>query len=169
MKLAAVLVVSVSFAGLACAQDSHPLVDAMIKHYQASKELTLAVADAMPADQYSFKATDPEMSFGEQMNHIAAANANYCAAGLETKSPFGELKDASKPAAEKNLNTAFDFCLDGLKKLTDAGLTKVTGTGARQATVFERFWGGFTHTAHHRGQAEVYLRLKGITPPQYKF
>jgi len=169
MKLAAVLLVSVSFAGLACAQDSHPLVDAMIKHYQASKELTLAVADAMPADSYTFKATDAEMSFGEQMNHIAAANANYCAAGLETKSPFGELKDASKAAAVQNLNTAFDFCLDGLKKLTDAGLTKVTGAGARQATVFERFWGGFTHTAHHRGQAEVYLRLKGITPPQYKF
>ena len=169
MKLAAVLVVSVSFAGLACAQDSHPLVDAMIKHYQASKELTLAVADAMPAESYTFKATDAEMSFGEQLNHIAAANANYCAQGLETKSPFGELKDASKDAAEKNLNTAFDFCLEGLKKLTDAGLTKTVGSGARQGLVFERFWGGFTHTAHHRGQAEVYLRLKGITPPQYKF
>jgi uncharacterized damage-inducible protein DinB len=169
MKLAVLLAVSVACIGLACAQDSHPLVDAMVKHYQASKELTLAVADAMPADQYSFKATDAEMSFGEQMNHIAAANANYCAAGLETKSPFGKLDDASKAAAEKNLNTAFEFCLDGLKKLTDAGLGKLTGTGARQATVFERFWGGFTHTAHHRGQAEVYLRLKGITPPQYKF
>jgi uncharacterized damage-inducible protein DinB len=23
--------------------------------------------------------------------------------------------------------------------------------------------------AHHRGQTEVYLRLKGITPPQYKW
>jgi len=25
------------------------------------------------------------------------------------------------------------------------------------------------HMAHHRGQAEVYLRLKGITPPPYKW
>jgi len=169
MKIAAVLLASVCYIGLAFAQDGHPMVDALVKHYQASKELTLAVADAMPAENYSFKATDAEMSFGEQMNHIAGANANYCAAGLETKSPLGKLDDASKAAAEKNINAAFDFCIDGLKKLTDAGLTKVTGTGARQATVFERFWGGFTHTAHHRGQAEVYLRLKGITPPQYKF
>lgn len=167
MKLAAIL--AVSCVGLAYSQDSHPLVDTLVKHYQASKELTLAVADAMPADNYSFKATDPQMSFGEQMNHIAAANANYCAAGLETKSPLGKLDDASKAAAVKNLNTAFDFCLDGLKKLTDAGLMKTVGSGARQRTVFECFWGGFTHTAHHRGQAEVYLRLKGITPPQYKF
>jgi len=169
MKISVIVALSVSAIGLVYAQDSHPLVDALAKHYQASKELTLAVADAMPAENYSFKATDAEMSFGEQMNHIASANANYCATGLETKSPLGKLDDASKTAAVKNLNAAFDFCLDGLKKLTDAGLTKTVGTEARQATVFERFWGGFTHTAHHRGQAEVYLRLKGITPPQYKF
>jgi uncharacterized damage-inducible protein DinB len=169
MKLTTVLAVFVSCMGLAYAQDSHVLVDALVKHYEASKDLTLAVANAMPDADYSFKATDPEMSFGQQINHIAAANANYCAAGLETKNPLGKLEDNSKAAAVKNVNTAFDFCIDGLKKLTDTGLTKLTGTAPRQATVFERFWGGFTHTAHHRGQAEVYLRLKGITPPQYKF
>jgi uncharacterized damage-inducible protein DinB len=27
----------------------------------------------------------------------------------------------------------------------------------------------FTHTAHTRGQAEVYLRVKGIKPPDYRF
>ena len=26
-----------------------------------------------------------------------------------------------------------------------------------------------THTAHHRGQLEVYLRMKGIQPPDYMF
>ncbi len=169
MKLTIVLTAFASCMGLAYAQDSHVLVDALVKHYEASRDLTLAVANAMPDADYSFKATDPEMSFGQQINHIAAANANYCAAGMDTKSPLGKLDDNSKGAAVKNVNIAFDFCLDGLKKLSDSGLTKLTGTAPRQATVFERFWGGFTHTAHHRGQAEVYLRLKGITPPQYKF
>ena len=27
----------------------------------------------------------------------------------------------------------------------------------------------FVHTAHHRAQCEVYLRLKGIKPPNYRF
>jgi uncharacterized damage-inducible protein DinB len=169
MQLTIVLTAVISCMGLAYAQDSHVLVDALVKHYEASRELTLAVANAMPDADYSFKATEPEMSFGQQINHIAAANANYCAGGLETKSPFGKLEDNSKAAAIKNVNTAYDFCIDGLKKFTDASLAKMTGTAPRQATVFERFWGGFTHTAHHRGQVEVYLRLKGITPPQYKF
>jgi len=27
----------------------------------------------------------------------------------------------------------------------------------------------FVHTAHHRAQCEVYLRVKGIKPPSYTF
>jgi uncharacterized damage-inducible protein DinB len=27
----------------------------------------------------------------------------------------------------------------------------------------------FVHVAHHRAQCEVYLRLKGIAPPEYTF
>jgi uncharacterized damage-inducible protein DinB len=36
-------------------------------------------------------------------------------------------------------------------------------------TGFEWLWAYFTHTAHHRGQLEVYLRLKSIKPPDYVF
>jgi len=27
----------------------------------------------------------------------------------------------------------------------------------------------FVHTAHHRAQCEVYMRAKGIKPPDYRF
>ncbi len=27
----------------------------------------------------------------------------------------------------------------------------------------------FVHTAHHRAQCEVYMRAKGIKPPDYSF
>ena len=27
----------------------------------------------------------------------------------------------------------------------------------------------YVHMAHHRGQAEVYLRIKGVAPPPYVF
>jgi uncharacterized damage-inducible protein DinB len=27
----------------------------------------------------------------------------------------------------------------------------------------------YVHLAHHRGQAEIYLRIKGIKPPPYVF
>ena len=163
---------TVAFALLTCATIAHAqntLTDQLLKHYQTSKELTLAVAEAMPDDGYTFKATPAEMSFGEQMNHIAAAAGHYCSGAFGSASPVGKTSDNSKAAAIANLNTAYDFCAAGIQKLNDAGLSKQMGSGARQASVFELLLGGFTHTAHHRGQAEVYLRLKGVTPPDYKF
>jgi uncharacterized damage-inducible protein DinB len=158
-------------AQLAMAQDSgKTIVNEMMKHWETSKSLSLEVAAAMPAESYSFKATDAEMSFGEQMNHIALANGNYCGFALETKNPLSKPADASdKAAAVKNLTAAYDFCLDGLSKLDDKGLLTMVKQRGNTVSKFELFWGGFTHAAHHRGQAEVYLRLKGITPPAYKF
>ena len=145
------------------------IVTETAKHWESSKALSLAVAEAMPPDAYSFKATDAEMSFGEQMNHIAMANGNYCAAALGVKNPMAKPEDNTKETAIKNLTATYDFCMEGLAKLDDKGLQETVTRNGSVVTKFELFWGGFTHAAHHRGQAEVYLRLKGVTPPAYKF
>ncbi len=167
MKKLALCALSAMLCQLAFAQDSgKTLVNELVSHWETSKALSLAVAEAMPDNAYSFQgAGAPEMSFGGQMNHIAAANGSYCAAAIGTKNPIGKAADETKATAIKNLTTAYDYCIDGLKQMTDADLQKTIKRG----TKFEAFWGGFTHAAHHRGQAEVYLRLKGVTPPSYKF
>ena len=36
----------------------------LVKHLKTSRDFTLKVAEAMPADSYSFKLTPPQMSFG---------------------------------------------------------------------------------------------------------
>ena len=53
--------------------------------------------------------------------------------------------------------------------MTPERFDNVQGPAARNLTGFEWLWSYFTHTAHHRGQAEVYLRMKGIKPPTYQF
>ncbi len=151
------------------AQGKSALVDELVKHWETSKALTLAVANAMPDDSFSFKATEGEMSFGAQMNHIAMADGNYCSAALSEKNPMQKPADDTKSTAVQSLNTAFDYCIGGLKKMTDADLQATVNRGGHSISKFELFLGAFTHTAHHRGQAEVYLRLKGVTPPDYKF
>src|ERR1022692_1891581 len=52
---------------------------------------------------------------------------------------------------------------------TPERLDSVVGPAERHLTGFEWLWAYFTHTAHHRAQAEVYLRVKGIQPPDYMF
>jgi uncharacterized damage-inducible protein DinB len=170
MKTSFVCILTLMAAQFALAQEpGKTIVAATVKHWESSKALSLAVAEAMPADDYSFKATDAEMSFGEQMNHIAQANGSYCSAAMGVKNPIAKPEDASKATAVRDLTASYDFCLGGLSKLDDKGLEETVTRGGNVVSKFELFWGGFTHAAHHRGQAEVYLRLKGITPPTYKF
>lgn len=162
-------VVLLSLAAMPMLAQSSDMVNALVKHWESSKAFSLAVADAMPDDAYTFKASAPEMTFGEMVNHIAAANGHYCSVASGSESPIGRPTDATKAAASQNLQKSYDFCISGLKKMTDADLMKTVGSGGHQVTAFEAFWGAFTHSAHHRAQLEVYLRLKNIKPPDYKF
>jgi hypothetical protein len=55
-----------------------PQKDVLLKHWKTSGEFTLAVANAMPAESYTFRPTPEEMSFGQLMAHIAGADRNAC-------------------------------------------------------------------------------------------
>ena len=67
------------------------------------------------------------------------------------------------------LKDSFDFCNKAVASMTPERLDAMVGPKERQMTGFEWLWAYFTHTAHHRGQAEVYMRVKGVAPPEYEF
>lgn len=152
--------------------------DTMLKHWTTSRDFTIEVANAMPADQYGFRPHQEEMSYGQLMAHIATSNYNNCALVVGSKAPappekiVAGRKDPNaidKDTAVKYLTDAFNFCLKAIPQITGDHFTAMTGPEGRQITGYERMWSYFTHTAHHRGQAEVYLRVKNIKPPLYKF
>ena len=77
--------------------------------------------------------------------------------------------EVDRDTAVSFLRDSFDFCDKAVAAMTPERMDSVVGPPNRNLTGFEWLWAYFTHTAHHRGQAEVYLRVKGITPPAYKF
>lgn len=154
--------------------------DALAKHWKTSGEFTIAVANTMPADGYTFRPNPEEMSYGQLMAHIAAVNLNACsnASGLAKPALSPKIaewsKDTQKVDVDKDtavafLRDSFDFCDKAVAAMTPERLDTVVGPPNRHLTGFEWLWAYFTHTAHHRGQAEVYLRVKGIKPPGYTF
>jgi uncharacterized damage-inducible protein DinB len=154
--------------------------DVLVKHWKASGELTVAVANAMPAEGYSFRPTPEEMSFGELMAHIAAADRGACANASGLTAPALPAKistwakdsgkvDVDKETAVPFLKDTFEFCSKAITDMPASRMDTVVGPPNRNLTGMEWLWSYFTHTAHHRGQAEVYLRLKGIKPPDYTF
>jgi uncharacterized damage-inducible protein DinB len=154
--------------------------DALAQHWKVSGEFTVAVAEAMPADSYTFRPNPEEMTYGQLMAHIANANENACAnasglprpampAALAAWSKAQQATDVSRDDALSFLKNTFAFCDKAIAAVTPEKLDNIQGPPNRKLTGFEWLWSYFTHTAHHRGQAEVYLRVKGIKPPAYKF
>ena len=139
------------------------------KHWQVAKEFTLAVAEAMPAESYDFKPNPEELSFGRLMTHIAAQNSDSCASATGTK-PLAEPAATDRPTAIKFLTETFDKCAKELDAMPPEQLNKeVYKFRGQPVLAREALWYTFTHMAHHRGQAEVYLRVKNIKPPAWRF
>ena len=148
------------------------------KHWRVAKEFTLAVAEAMPPEGYDFKPNPEEAAFGQLMIHIAAQNSDSCATAAGTK-PLAELDSSlaawppavfDKQTAIKLLTLAFDKCAHDIDAMPPEQWNKeVYKFQGQPVLASEALWYTFTHMAHHRGQAEVYLRVKNIKPPAWRF
>ncbi len=142
-----------------------------LERLEKAKAFTLQVADAMPADAYTFKPKPEMRSYGELMGHIATNNAFYISRfrGGELPDNLRPPKEFDKETVKTYLTASFDFCADVFKGLTEEALDKSYPgrPNTAPATGWDWVLHSFIHTAHHRGYAEVYLREKGITPPRY--
>lgn len=148
---------------------SQILVHDLVKHWQTSKSLSLAVAEAMPEDAYRpFKPSDPEVNFADVIGTIALQNVLICSGAFNTRAPerfqsaFDRPMDHTKISMLQNLKVAYDFCIDGLTRIDDRDLLEMAG---HRETTFDRLWNAIAHATHLLGQAEVYLRLRGAKPP----
>ena len=148
-----------------------------VRDWRISKQFTIDVANAMPADLYSFKPNPEEMSFGEQMVHIAGANVFRFNQITGIKPPFpldpSRPMPSDKDTALKLLEQSFDYTLAVLPQITPEQLKRTwhipSWKGRNDPDGRAMIMNMFVHTAHHRAQCEVYLRAKGIRPPDYTF
>ena len=139
------------------------------QHFDALSQLSISVAQAMPADQYSYRPHSESMTFGELMMHIASTNYAFCAGLADSNSPADPMISASdKNAVAKFLSDSFDYCSGTIPKLTEEQLSKPHNSPDGHLPGRDILLAMFIHVAHHRGQAEIYLRNKGIKPPPYR-
>ena len=135
-------------------------------HLGALTKLSVAVAESMPADQYDYRPHPESMTYGQLMSHIAVTNFQFCAGLADAASP-GLPAPTDKSGVVKLLKDSFAYCETVIPKLTEASLTAKHNSPDGRLTGWEVLLAMFVHTAHHRGQAEIYLRNKGIRPPSY--
>jgi hypothetical protein len=152
----------------ALAQTKNP-VSSVIKEIlpRQAKNIEGAV-DLMPADKFSFRPTEPQITFGHLVTHIVESNYTLCAKASDTPAPKAEeLKETDgKEKLSAALKASFDFCTTALAKTDDSKLgDTIQAFGGREAPRAWAFIALASGWADHYAAASQYLRLNGILPP----
>ena len=140
-----------------------------MKHLTTSRDFTLKVADAMPAADYGFKA-DPASDELRGADDPPLAGAHYFLSTFSGQKPNpGKPKSESKEDVMAFIRQSFDDAITTIGKLTPEQLAKTYKSEEGTESGTGLLLGMLDHTTHHRASAEMYLRAKGITPPEYQF
>jgi uncharacterized damage-inducible protein DinB len=153
--------------------DPPELIRMTLPMMEVAKMHTLEVLDAMPEDQLSFQPTEVNKTFASQMVHIAYATHYFNEVMLKGNRIKYEEPDPgtmTKAEIRKMLSDNFDEIMETMKGLSAEDLETELPFGPNktitrgQAVIFAH-----DHVTNHRAKANLYLRLNGIEPPNYKF
>lgn len=152
---------------------SQPAAGFLTAEWQRAKEFTLEYLSAMPEDGYNFRPTPEMRTFAQQFIHLANDNYGFTATITGKSNPYPNSNETekdpglqSKAALTKFVSDSYDFAINGLSSVT--ALQWKEKIGKRNLPREQYFFKAFEHQTHHRGQATVYLRLKGVKPPDEK-
>jgi uncharacterized damage-inducible protein DinB len=128
------------------------------------------LAEAMPAEKYSWRPGEGVRSVGEVYAHIVAANYGIARA-LGTAPPAGfDFKSipslsGDKPKLMQALKDSFAHFRGAIMALKDADADKPQKMFNRQTSLRGSFIMITGHFGEHLGQSIAYARINGIVPP----
>lgn len=127
------------------------------------------LAEAIPADKYTWRPSNDTRSFAEVFLHISAANYNlYKLVG--TPPPAGvDVKNLEKSTTDKakvtaTLKDSFAHAKQAIKSMPDADLDKSMDWFGGKNTERGVLLFIVRHTAEHLGQSIAYARFVAVVP-----
>lgn len=129
------------------------------------------LAEAIPADKYTWRPAEGVRSIGEVYAHVVSANYGFAKmlgtdfpAGVDPKGIIATAGDKGKIVQE--LKDSFAHMRDAIQAIKDSDLDKSQKLpGNRQSTVRGTFIFITGHYGEHLGQSIAYARQIGIVPP----
>jgi uncharacterized damage-inducible protein DinB len=145
----------------------------MAMDWERAKAYTIDYLNTMPANKYSFKATDSTRSFAQQMLHLAGANVFLMMSAAGTAPTSWLSMELENRAAAQNkdsvmyyVTSSYDYCINTVKNADVNKWGEKVKVFNNEVTRFAMMNKTFEHQDHHRGQTTIYIRLNGIKPPQ---
>jgi hypothetical protein len=149
------------FCLVAVAQAQTLTTAATQRYFNVIRQSLEASADVMPADKYSFKLTDAQMTFADWLIHSANRNFADCAtlkgeAQPEEAKTLGSLKQ--KDEVSKALKDSFAYCAAAFEGMTDQKV-------ASSPQIAIAYLHVIVHNNEIYGNIVGYMRVSGIVPP----
>ena len=149
------------------AASSNPVTDSVKQMVAQHAKAIVAAAEEMPADKYSYKPTEQQITFGHLVMHLAQSNMFLCSAIAGTKLPEQEKLTETDPKDKlvAALKTSVDYCSGVLDKTDDSKIGEmvtVRGGSVSRARIMITL---VADLYDHYSAEAAYLRMNGMLPP----
>lgn len=156
---------------LLSAQETLPTPRAeLLNHFEMSMRKVIALAEAMPADRYTWSPDTEAMPVGQVYAHIARYNYYYPSTALRASLPPGIKLDTletlrDKAAIVRLLHSSSEYARNAMSALSDRQLEEGTRLYGRTVRGWAVMLQLVAHMNEHLGQSIAYARSNDVVPP----
>lgn len=144
--------------------------DAMVVQVKDAQRKLVDLAEAFPADKYTWRPSEGVRSTAETFLHVATSNY-FFPSPMGVKPPEGvDLKTLEKSTTDKaeiveTLKGSFEFVLGAFEKIPESDYGKTVKLPFGEFTTLNTLMIVVTHGHEHLGQLIAYARSNGVVPP----
>jgi len=143
---------------------------ALIKQIDAEANKLISLAEAIPAEKYSWRPAEGVRSIGEVVAHVAGANY-FLPTFVGAEVPSGinprefEQAGTNKDLSVQRLKDSVAHMRATVGGIQDADLERAVQMFGNETTYQGALLLAAGHISEHLGQLIAYARMNGITPP----
>ncbi|HSK20563.1 MAG TPA: DinB family protein [Longimicrobiales bacterium] len=142
----------------------------LLMHFDMSMRKFIALAEAMPADKFTWSPGEGVMEVGHVFMHVARYNYAYPSQNMGVAAPAGiDLGSMEAVRAKEQVVRALEqsqtYVRDAVSSMTSADLAQMTQLYGRDVQRYAVLVQLVAHMNEHLGQSIAYARMNGIVPP----
>ena len=146
----------------------------LLADFQRNRAVVLAYIQAMPDSASDYRPTKGVRTLAGQFDHIVSTNLDVAAVALRGLKTAPALGDSTvylhnKAALLRYAEATYDYLLKALQQAKPEQLQRRVAMYGQPPQPAARLAAlSFEHSVWTLGQVVPYLRLNGVTPPEYK-
>ena len=157
-------------AGKAAAGTPPASARLFLEQFDASMSKFIALAQAVPADKFSWSPGAGTMPVAKVYAHVAHYNYRYPSTAMGVAAPAGVKLDTLEQMTDKAqivalLRKSGDYVRQAVRAMPEAQLARETRLYGQQVPQWAVLLQLVAHMNEHLGQSIAYARMNGVVPP----